>query len=126
MAAEFQKLIGSAGRVQPNMAVNVTTTTATNLIAAPGANLRIVITNILVTNSNTSTGTRVRLQDNAGTPIVYASGYAAPESGWAYNGLPLVMPLNTRLDYKLDTALTTNGVDILVRGYIERVNSASD
>lgn len=92
-----------------------TNTTAADLIAAPGANIAIVVTSILVVNGSATIGTKVEIRD--GTTVV-AQGYAAAlGGGFALqdgNGI-FVATANTAVTGRNVT--TGADVDVFVSGY---------
>jgi hypothetical protein len=77
----------------------MTGTTSTSLIAAPGANLRNYVTQLVCTNSHASVGTFVLVQDGSGGTTIYNAYAAAVGGGFALTfPAPLRQPtLNTAL-----------------------------
>lgn len=109
------------GLVRGNVA-NKTSTTAADVLPAPGVGWRLLIHDIMVTNSNTTTGAIVTLQDDAGSPVVLWAGFAAAGQGWAKHfERPIVVDANRKVQAILSATLTTNGVQINVLATIEKV-----
>lgn len=109
-------LQGAVHDLRVSGTANYTGTTASDLVAAPGAGVRIAVTSVLVTNSHASTGTKVEIRDGTTAKII---GYAAPGGGgFSLNagGSPLfVCTANTALTGRCVT--TGADVDISVSGY---------
>lgn len=95
---------------------NYTNTTASDLIAAAGAGVRIAVTSVLVTNAHATVGTKVEIRDGTTAKII---GYAAPAGGgFTLNagGAPLfISTANTAVTGRNVT--TGADVDITVSGY---------
>lgn len=95
---------------------NYTNTTASDLIAAAGAGVRIAVTSVLVTNAHATVGTKVEIRDGTTAKII---GYAAPNGGgFTLNagGAPLfISTANTAVTGRNVT--TGADVDITVSGY---------
>ncbi len=88
-------------------------TTAVELLAAPGTNIRYLITDVMVTNSNTSSGSLIQILD--GDNNVLWQGYAAAESGWSKNfRKPIVVTSNKSVKGKCGSTLATDGAYICI------------
>jgi len=92
----------------------ITDTTRTAVIAAQGADTKIYVTHILVTNGHATVGTVVAIED--GTTAIYR-GYAAPAGGGFSITLPvpLVGTANTALN--ASCATTGSSVYVSASGY---------
>ena len=88
----------------------VTGTTSTQIIAAQGAGQKIYLTTIIVTNSHATVGTLVTIQDDAGSPIVLCSGYAAALGGGFVATFPT--PPSTTANQKLMVICGTTGANV--------------
>jgi len=90
----------------------ITTTSAAQLIAAPGASTYIYITSVLVTNSSSTVGTLVSLRDSDGTAIPGATGYAGVNGGYSITfPTPLKMPAANKA---LQAICGTTGANVYV------------
>lgn len=84
--------------------VQLTTDVPGSVIAAPGANTRIVLTDIMVTCGSASVGTYVEITDGNGGTVLW-KGYAAAGGGGFAVALksPLLLTANTALFAKCVT-----------------------
>ena len=89
----------------------LTNTTPTTLIIAPGAGLFTYITHILVTNASPTLGTVVTIRTSAAIPLY--SGYVAPAGGSFSISLPvpIKMPVANQI---LQAVSGTGGVNVYV------------
>lgn len=92
-----------------------TDTTAADVIPAAGAGVRIVVTNVLVTNAHATVGTKVELRD--GTTVKVLNFAAAAGGGWSMGGeTPIfISTANTAVTARCVT--TGVDVDVFVSGY---------
>lgn len=95
-------------------AKNIIDTTATEIIAAPGAGLYNHITQILVTNSHATVGTLVDIIDETTGDVLY-TGYAAPAGGGFSCSFPsdAALKQNTS-NKKLQAKCITTGASVTV------------
>lgn len=95
---------------------NSTGTSDTEVIAAPGANVRLYITQIVVTNAHATVGTKVQIK-SATTATGYPRVYAAAVGGGAAITFPV--PLRLAVNEALNFACVTTGadVDVSASGY---------
>jgi hypothetical protein len=98
-------------------AKGITTTGATDIVAAPGASLFNYITQILVTNAHDTVGTQVDIVDETSGDILY-TGYAAPVGGGYAVTLPVPLKQGTA-NKKIQAICGTTGanVSVSVSGY---------
>ena len=89
-------------------------TGSTGVIGVPGDNQSIYLTNILVTNSNASLGTRVDIR--GGDQTIY-TGYAVPEGGWAQQ-FPCAIKVGNNVGLNAICATASAGVYISAAGFI--------
>lgn len=87
-------------------------TTATEIIAAQGESVKIYLTTIIVTNSDATVGTLVKIQDDADTPVVLCQGYAAPAGGGFVATFPV--PPSTTANKALDAVCGTTSAEVYV------------
>jgi len=104
---------GDPGTTPPDVST-LTTTSNAALIAAPGANLAIVVVSILVTNMS-ATLTRVDIKDN--TTIRVQGAAAADGGGYMWHGRPFKLATNVALNGALSVAVTD--VRVTTSYYIE-------
>lgn len=93
---------------------DLTNTNSTQIIAAQGSGLKTYVTDILVTNSHSSTGTVVKILSGS---TLLARGYAAPGGGgFAKNfAIPLVGGANTAINAQCETSGAA--VQVTISGY---------
>lgn len=92
-----------------------TNTTAADLIAAQGAGIKIVITNILVVNGHATVGTKVEIRD--GTTVLQ-QGFAAPlGGGWSMSNPRGILKSAANAAITGRCVTTGADVDIMVSGY---------
>ena len=95
----------------------ITTTTTTDVLAAPGPSLYIYITDILVTNSNSTNGTWVNIIEET-SGIILWSGFATSNGGGFSSPFrtPIKTPnSNRKVQVFCETAETTTR--ICISGY---------
>ncbi len=117
MAAPAQ----SNGPVQGSTA-NITTTGATDLLAAPGAGKYNRISSIIVTNGSGSTSTWVKIVDET-TGDILVRGFAAAGQGWTYYPPPMTGPIRQQTtNKKVQVICETSGAEVGVTatGYIQK------
>jgi hypothetical protein len=90
-----------------NGTANSTGTADTSVIAAPGAGVRLYITQLVVTNAHATVGTKVQIK-SATTTTGYPRVYAAAAGG----GAALTFPTPLRLGEALQFACVTTGADV--------------
>jgi hypothetical protein len=109
-------LLGAVHDLHSNGRVNLTNTSASDVIAAAGAGVRIAVTSILVTNASATVGTKVSIRDGTTVKI---TGYAAPGGGgFVLNagGAPLfITTANTAVTAICGT--TSSDTEVFVSGY---------
>lgn len=72
---------------------DLTNTTPTSLLAAPGAGLRTYITQLFVSNMHASVSTRVDITDGSGGALIYTGAAVANGGGYSINFVkPLRQP----------------------------------
>lgn len=87
-------------------------TDATQIIAAQGVDTKIYLTTVIVTNSDATVGTLVKIQDDADTPVVLCQGYAAPAGGGFVATFPV--PPSTTANKALDAVCGTTSAEVYV------------
>lgn len=92
--------------VSGTLATDLTDTTLTTVVAAPGAGLRTYITHITVTNSHATTGTVVKIINNSVT--IYRN-FAKAGGGFSY---PLVEPLRGAVNTTWQIQCETTGAAV--------------
>lgn len=92
----------------------ITGTADTSVIAAQGAGIRIYVTQILVINSHTTTGTVVEIKDN--TTVIYR-GYAAPVGGGFSITFPVPLRLTANVALQAANITTAANVYVSASGY---------
>jgi hypothetical protein len=108
-------LLGAVHDRHTNGKGTFTNSTAADLIAAAGSGVKIVITNVLVTNAHATVGTKVEIRD--GTTMKVQGFAAAGGGGFALSpGVPIMISTaNTAITGRCAT--TGADVDIFVSGY---------
>lgn len=87
---------------------DITDTTATSVIAAQGAGVKIYVTSIMVTNGDADTGTVVKITDGSGGTTKWRGYAAAAGGGFAINlNIPLVFSANTAVYAQCETTGAT-------------------
>lgn len=95
---------------------DITDTTATSVIAAQGAEFRVYVTSLLVTNSDADTGTVVKLTDGSGGSTLWRGYAAAGGGGFAQTfTVPIFTTANTALYVECETSGAT--VQVSAAGY---------
>lgn len=118
MTDKFGRLLSTLAPVDQvrSGTANYTTTSAADVIAAPGAAIAIVVTAVLVTNAHATVGTKVTIRDGTTAKI---PGYAAAAGGGFIvqnsSGL-FVATANTAVT--AICATTGADVDVTVFGYL--------
>ncbi len=94
---------------------NFTNTTAADIIAAQGAGIRIVVTQIAVSNAHATVGTKVEIRD--GTTVKISMQAAGAGGGWVQaGGYPLFLSTaNTAVTARCVT--TGADVEVNISGY---------
>jgi hypothetical protein len=88
----------------------MTSTTSTQLIAAPGSGLRNYVTHIVCSNSHVTVGTDVDVRDGNGGTVLYTLPAAAVYGGAS---IPLPTPLRQpSTNVRLDVANVTSGASV--------------
>jgi hypothetical protein len=87
-------------------------TNATAIIAAQGEGVKIYLTTVIVTNSDATVGTLVKIQDGADTPVVLCQGYAAPAGGGFVATFPV--PPATTANKALNAICVTTSAEVYV------------
>lgn len=91
----------------------ITDTSAVDLIAAQGANVKIYVTTAIVTNSHATVGTLVTIKDDtAGGKNIICQGYAAAVGGGFAISFP--QPRETGANKKLIAVCETTGANVYV------------
>lgn len=85
---------------------DITNTTATTVIAAPGASLHIYLTHILIQNSHATVGTWVNVTEETSGTVLYTV-YAGPLGGGASITLPVPIQVPTANKALQVTCVTT-------------------
>lgn len=123
MSANSEALLKLAGDYESDVSGvsgEIDDTDPAEVIAAPGAGKRILITDILVTNADTAAGAVVQIlsDDN-----VLWEGYAHAEGGGFNTNFakPLVANANEAINAKCLTAPESGGVYVSVNGHIQKV-----
>ena len=93
--------------ISGTLAADLTTDTATEVIAAQGANNRVNLTTIVITNSHATVGTVVQILDGT---TVKARIYAAPVGGGAAITLPT--PIRGSADTAWKVKCETSGASV--------------
>jgi hypothetical protein len=93
----------------------ITDDAAHDVIAAPGANYRICITSLTITNAHAETGTAVTLRDGAGATLW--QGFCAAAGGGAALTFGERNPLQLPENSKLDAICATTGASVLVSAH---------
>lgn len=91
---------------------SIVNTTATDIIAAPGANNFIYVTHIIVTNGHATVGTYVNITEETSGTILY-TGFAAANGGGFSVTLPVPVKMPTA-NKKLQATCVTTGSDVRV------------
>lgn len=119
---KYEKLILATlnGTTSPAISLNytysvtasITGTALTDVLAAPGSSLYIYITDILVTNSSTVTGTWVNITEQTSGKILW-TGYASANGGGFSTSLktPIRTPLSNK---KVQVYCETTGTETRV------------
>jgi hypothetical protein len=92
----------------------LTNTTAADVIAAPGAGIRLYITEITVTNAHATVGTKVEIRD--GTTVM-RQVYAAAAGGGASITFPTPLRLTANTALTARNVTTGADVDVSASGY---------
>lgn len=92
----------------------ITGTSATSVIATPGASIRLYITQVLVTNSHATVGTVVELLDN--TTVIYR-GYAAPAGGGFALTFPTPLRCTANVAFQAQNVTTGSNTYVSASGY---------
>lgn len=121
MVDKYGRLIGAAEAPMDNW-VNghsgkVENTTATQVIAAPGAGIKIYVRTIMVTNSDASVGTLVTIQDDSGSPVKLWEGYAASGGGGFVVTLDPPVPATANQDVDVVCGTTSAEVYCSISGF---------
>jgi hypothetical protein len=91
----------------------ITNDSATEVLAAAGANTKWRITAIGVYNSDATVGTWVKIQDDtAGTPVVYWRGYCAPAGGGFNLNFSPPLPAKGQANGKVNVVAETTSAEI--------------
>jgi hypothetical protein len=96
----------------------ITGTTATEVRAAPGANIRLHVTSLLVTNSDATVGTNVIITDGSGGTTLW-EGYAAPAGGGFSCTFPTPLRLTANTALFADCETTSSEVRVSAAGFTE-------
>jgi hypothetical protein len=96
----------------------ITGTTATEVRAAPGANIRLHVTSLLVTNSDATVGTNVIITDGSGGTTLW-EGYAAPAGGGFSCTFPTPLRLTANTALFADCETTSAEVRVSAAGFTE-------
>lgn len=94
----------------------ITDTTSTPVIAAPGAGIRLYITQLLVTNSHATVGTVVEIRDGSGGTVLQR-GYAAPAGGGFAPTFPVPLRLTANTALHAVNVTTGSSVYVSASGY---------
>lgn len=94
----------------------ITDTSASQLIAAQAAGVRIYVTSLLVTNSDATVGTQVEIRD--GTTTVLWAGYAAPLGGGFSCTFPVPLKGTAATALNAYCITTSSETRVSVAGYI--------
>ena len=92
----------------------LTGTTAADVIAAPGASIRLYITEVTITNAHATVGTKVEIRD--GTTVL-RSVYAAALGGGASITFPTPLRLTANTALTARNVTTGADVDVSASGY---------
>lgn len=108
-------LNGSLAESRLDGRANCTNTTPTDVIAAQGAGVKIVVTSVLVVNAHASVGTKVAIRDGVAVKIL---GYAAKDGGGFFAHDPEGL-FRTTADTAVVARCVTTGadVDVNISGY---------
>jgi hypothetical protein len=108
-------ILGSVHDLKVSGKANYTNNTASDLIAASGAGVKIVVTSVLVTNAHATVSTKVEIR--AGT-TVKIQGYALAAGGGFTLSDPQGLFITSANEAVTGRAVTTGSdVDIFVSGY---------
>lgn len=109
-------LVGAVHDLQVRGTANYTNTTASDLIAAAGAGVRIAVMGCLVTNAHATVSTKVEIRD--GTTVKIQGYAAAVGGGFALSGGGVPLFISTANTAVTGRDVTTGAdVDITVWGY---------
>lgn len=99
---------------------NFTTTTAADLIAAPGAGIKIAITNITIVNGHASVGNKVTIRSKTTTSNKFGPFYAAPAGGGLAQSSAAAPLFIATANEAIEAVCATGGadIDIQISGYL--------
>lgn len=96
--------------------LNRTDNTAADIIPAQGANVRIVVTNLVVTNAHATTGTKVEIR--SGTTVKHLNFAAAGGGGYSLSRDAGLFVCNPGEAVTVRCVTTGADVDVSITGYM--------
>ena len=109
--------VGSTPEQRGNGKGTFTNTTAADILAAPGANIRWVVTNIKVVNAHATVGTKVEIRD--GTTVIMQGFAAALGGGWTLSNPEGIFHGTGNTAITARNVTTGADVDVFCSGYKE-------